>query len=116
MVYAQTGSVKGLNAIWGGVTTLELAKAIDYAIQTECTGLIQLSNGEGISKYDLLCLFREIWQRDIEILPVDANGVDKSIARSTRLDYIIPGYRRMLEEQKEWMDSHGYLYDLNYRL
>lgn len=113
----QTGSVNGFKtAIWGGVTTLELAKAIDYAIQTECTGLIQLSNGEGISKYDLLCLFREIWQRDIEILPVDANGVDKSIARSTRLDYTIPGYRRMLEEQKEWMDSHGYLYDLNYRL
>ncbi len=112
----QAGSVNGFKtAIWGGVTTLELAKIIDFVIQKGCTGLIQLSNGEGINKYDLLCLFREIWQRDIDILPVDANGVDKSIARSERLDYAIPGYRRMLEEQKAWMDCHEQLYNRNYR-
>ena len=47
----QTGKVNGFKtAIWGGVTTLELAKAIDTAIIQDNTGLIQLSNGIGISK------------------------------------------------------------------
>ena len=108
----QKGSVYGFKtAIWGGVTTLELAKAIDVAIEEGKTGLIQLSNGVGISKYDLLCLFKEIWQKqDVEILPYDANGVDKSIARSARFDYEVPTYRRMLEDMRDWMLARQELY------
>lgn len=108
----QHGTVNGFKtAIWGGVTTLELAKAIDVAIEEGKTGLIQLSNGVGISKYDLLCLFKEIWQKqDVEILPYDANGVDKSIARSARFDYEVPIYRRMLEDMRDWMLARQELY------
>lgn len=108
----QCGQVNGfLTAIWGGVTTLELAKAIDVAIEEEKKGLLQLSNGVGISKYDLLCLIQELWHKnDIEILPYGANGVDKSIARSMRFDYEVPSYRKMLEEQAEWMENHADLY------
>ena len=107
----QTGTVNGfLTAVWGGVTTLELAKIVDYAIQKDLIGLVHLSNGEGINKYDLLCLFREIWNKDIEIQPFDANGVDKSIARSKRIDYVVPSYRKMLEEQKVWMDEYSEMY------
>ncbi|MCZ2630897.1 SDR family NAD(P)-dependent oxidoreductase, partial [Bacteroides fragilis] len=78
----QHGCVNGFQtAIWGGVTTLELAKAIDVAIDQGVTGLIQLSNGLGISKFDLLHLFSRIWHKqDVEILPFDGNGIDKSIA------------------------------------
>ena len=66
----------------GGVTTLELAKAIDYALDSGTTGLVHLSNGIGISKYDLLCMFEEIWQKqNVEITSCDANGVDKSIKK-----------------------------------
>ena len=47
----QHGCVNGFQtAIWGGVTTLELAKAIDVAIDQGVTGLIQLSNGLGDRK------------------------------------------------------------------
>lgn len=108
----QRGVVNGFKtAIWGGVTTLELAKAIDVAIEEGKTGLIQLSNGIGISKYDLLCLFKEIWQKqDVDILPYDANGVDKSIARSVRFDYKVPGYRNMLEDLWNWMQTYRELY------
>lgn len=104
----QHGTVNGFKtAIWGGVTTLELAKAIDVAIEEGKTGLIQLSNGVGISKYDLLCLFKEIWQKqDVNILPVDANGVDKSIAKSGRFDYEVPAYRKMLEDLWGWMQVY----------
>lgn len=107
----QRGQVNGFQtAIWGGVTTLELAKAIDVAIQQEKTGLIQLSNGIGISKYDLLHLFKNIWNKDIEILPYDGNDVNKSIAKSTRFDYEVPSYEQMLMEQHEWMKNHQELY------
>lgn len=108
----QHGQVNGFKtAIWGGVTTLELAKAIDKAIEQEISGLIQLSNGVGISKYDLLVLFKEIWQKqDVEILPYDANGVNKSIAKSVKFAYEVPDYRWMLQEQAAWMNVHKELY------
>ena len=93
------------------VTTLELAKAIDVAIDQGVTGLIQLSNGLGISKYDLLHLFSRIWhKRDVEILPFDGNGIDKSIAKSARFSYVVPGYEEMLREQYDWMQNKQELY------
>lgn len=108
----QHGQVNGFKtAIWGGVTTLELAKAIHVAIEQEKVGLMQLSNGVGISKYDLLRLFKDIWHKqDVEILPYNANGINKSIAKSKRFEYTIPNYREMLEEQALWMRSHKNLY------
>lgn len=108
----QIGKVNGFKtAIWGGVTTLELAKAIDYAIAQNKTGLIQLSNGIGISKYDLLNLFKKIWHKqDVEILPFDGNGVNKSIAKSERFDYEVPDYEQMLQELYDWMKVHRELY------
>lgn len=102
-------------AIWSGVTTLKLAQIIDYAIQHDLRGLIHLSNGEGINKYDLLCLFREIWKKEIVIEAVDKNGIDKSIKRSDKLNLEIPSYRKMLEEMKIWMDGHSELYKYIYR-
>ncbi|MBQ4904563.1 MULTISPECIES: dTDP-4-dehydrorhamnose reductase family protein [Alistipes] len=114
----QHGSVNGFRtAIWSGVTTLELAKAIDYAITRNQTGLVQLSNGTGISKYDLLRLFKRIWNRkDIEILPFDGNGIDKSIAKSEKFDYKVPDYESMLLEQYEWMLIHKDLYGTIYMI
>jgi len=108
----QIGKVNGFKtAIWGGVTTLELAKAIDCAIVQNKTGLIQLSNGIGISKYDLLYLFKKIWHKqDVEILPFDGNGVNKSIAKSERFDYEVPDYEQMLQELYDWMNVHRELY------
>lgn len=108
----QHGQVNGFKtAIWGGVTTLELAKAIDAALLQNKTGLLQLSNGIGISKYDLLGLFKEIWNKqDVDIMPYDGNGIDKSIAKSERFDYDVPSYKQMLIEQAAWMESHKSLY------
>lgn len=108
----QHGQINGFKtAIWGGVTTLELAKALDVAIQQEKNGLIQLSNGVGISKYDLLILIKEIWNKqDVEILPCNINEVNKSITKSSQFDYNVPSYRYMLEEQFVWMKEHSNLY------
>ncbi|EHP51014.1 dTDP-4-dehydrorhamnose reductase family protein [Odoribacter laneus] len=112
----QSGNVNGYTkVIWGGVTTFELAKAIDVAIEKNIHGLVQLSNGIGISKYDLLCLFKDIWgKKDVNILPYDTYSVDKSIARSQRFIYSVPAYKKMLIEQREWMNQHKDLYSQLY--
>lgn len=109
----QHGKINGFKtAIWGGVTTLELAKAIDYAIDQNKSGLIQLSNGIGITKYDLLNLFKKIWNKqDIEIMPFDGNGVNKSITKSLKFDYEVPSYEEMLADQYDWMKVHKDLYE-----
>ena len=107
----QCGEINGFRtAIWGGVTTLELAKAIDFSLDNGIVGLIHLSNGVGISKFDLLNLFKEIWGKDTVIKPYDGNEVDKSIEKSLRLDYEVPSYRQMLVEQFGMMKSYSNLY------
>ena len=59
----------------------------------------------------MLSLFKRIWHRnDIDILPVDKNGVNKSIAKSERFTYEVPGYEDMLLEQYEWMKNNKSLY------
>lgn len=110
----QKGEIYGYQtAIWGGVTTLELAKAVDKTIEQNVTGLVQLSNGLGISKYDLLHLFRNIWNRqDITILSFNGNGIDKSIAKSMKFDYVVPSYEEMLKEQYDWMKVNQRLYSM----
>lgn len=110
----QTGIIKGYtNAIWGGVTTLELAKAVDKAIELNTTGLIHLSNGLGISKYALLCLFRKIWnKKDIEIAPYETKRIDKSIVISDKFNYPVPSYEEMLKDQYRWMKKYSWLYPL----
>lgn len=108
----QVGDINGYElAIWGGVTTLELAKAIDCAIDCNTVGLVHLSNGVGISKFDLLNLFKNIWNRnDINIIPYGGVKIDKSIAKSAVFDYEVSSYQQMLKDQNAWMQVHDHLY------
>src|SRR5690606_24943808 len=47
----QSTPVNGFTeAYWGGVTTLELAKAIKTALMSDLKGIVNLTNGESISK------------------------------------------------------------------
>ncbi|MFK1714325.1 SDR family NAD(P)-dependent oxidoreductase, partial [Bacteroides fragilis] len=48
--------------------------------------------------------------QDVEILPFDGNGIDKSIAKSARFSYVVPGYEEMLREQYDWMQENESLY------
>lgn len=109
----QKGHVNGyINSVWGGVTTLELAKAINVAIDENLTGLVQLSNGYGINKYDLLCLFKKIWNRtDIYITPLETDRIDKSIRKSNKFTYSVKSYEAMLEELYAWMQEYNDLYN-----
>ena len=109
----QKGTVEGFSgAIWTGVTTLTLAKAMEQAIKENLTGLYNLVNNTSISKYDLLNLFNKYFKNcSINIEKNENLKLDKSL-RSTRKDFSfeVPNYEHMIIEMKEWVDTHKELY------
>lgn len=109
----QNGTINGYTkAIWTGVTTLTLAKAIERAIIEDLTGLYHLVNNESISKFDLLGLFNKHMRNgEVTILPCDKVKVDKSLI-NTRKDFsfLVPSYEEMIIDMKEWIYNHKQLY------
>ena len=109
----QDGQINGFtNAIWTGVSTLTLAKAMEQALLENLTGLYNLVNGECISKFDLLVLFINYMNNGrLKILPDDSVSVDKSLI-NTRNDFsfVVPSYEQMTVEMKEWILSHKEFY------
>lgn len=95
--------------IWSGVTTLELAKFIDWIINNSLVGLVHLTNNDSISKYNLLKLMAEIFNKEIVISDKKDYSCDKSLV-STNVDYIVPTYEEMLIEQKKFMEKFNELY------
>ena len=96
-------------SVWSGVTTLELAKAIDFAITTDLRGLQQLSNNKQITKYDLLKLITDTFNLSVEIKPVDGVISDESIISSIS-DYTVPSYSVMLQDLHNFMSKNKKLY------
>lgn len=93
----QEGEVKGYTkAYWSGVTTLELAKAIHKAIQNDLVGLYHVTNGEKISKHDLLYLFNKHRNNPLSIVPYDGYVADKSLKKSVKFDFEVPGFEYMV--------------------
>lgn len=111
--YAQTGEILGFtNAIWNGITTIELAKAIKAAIEQDLTGLYHLVPETNISKHDLVTLFKQKFTReDITIKPDNRISLDKTLL-NTRQDfqYTVPSYPAMVTEMKQWIDLHQDIY------
>jgi len=95
----QTDIAGFTKVIWSGVTTLELAKAIKWSIDSNITGLYHMTNNSSISKYKLLKLFQKYTGKKISISPVEEKSVDKSFV-DTRLliDYDVPDYEKMIKE------------------
>ena len=96
-------------SVWSGITTLELAKAIDFAINTDLIGLQQLSNNTQITKYELLKLIASQFNLPVEIKPVDGIISDKSIISSIS-GYNVPSYFEMLNDLHNFMSKNKKLY------
>lgn len=107
--------VKGFtNAIWSGVTTIQLAKSMVQLISEKkpIVGLVHLTNNLKISKFELLTLIRTAFNKEnIEITKSGDYHVDKSLL-NTRIDFQmeVPDYETMINEMKDFMDSHHTLY------
>jgi dTDP-4-dehydrorhamnose reductase len=109
----QEGQINGFTkAIWTGVTTLTIAKAMDKALQENLIGLYNLVNNETISKFELLKLFNKHMKNDaIIILPSEKVSVDKSLVNNRNdFSFMVPSYEDMVIEMKEWIENHKELY------
>ncbi|MGE7751199.1 SDR family oxidoreductase [Lysinibacillus fusiformis] len=109
----QKGPIHGYTgAIWTGVTTLTLAKAMEQAAHEELTGLYHLVNTSPISKYDLLQLLnKHFMDHTIKITPHQLINVNKTLI-NTRNDFsfTVPSYEEMIIDMKEWILQHKDLY------
>lgn len=99
-------------AIWTGVTTYTLAKAMEQALKEKLTGLYNLVNNDSISKYELLGLFNKYFRAGgVKISPNDELQVDKSLrCKRNDFSFVVPSYESQVKELREWMDAHPSLY------
>ncbi len=109
----QEGKVDGYNNVyWSGITTLELAKAIDKAIETNLCGLYQLVSKDKISKHYLLSIIKKEFNKlDVEILHYYGKIVDKSLVNTRDdFDFTVNNYNEMIKDMKTWMINNNILY------
>ena len=107
------------NVFWGGVTTLECAKAIEFAISRSVTGLWHLTNSKEISKYDMLIKFNNLIQpakrRDVLLQEQKVSNKSLRTERSD-IDYHVPEYEGMFnamgEDIKDRISDYPYYADI----
>jgi len=109
----QDKPIKGYSrAMWTGVTTVTLARAMEQAIVQNLTGIYNLVNNQSISKYELLQLFNMYFRKSsVKIEKNDEVKIDKSLLR-TRSDFKfeVPSYEEMVKEMSEWVLTHKEYY------
>ena len=99
----QKGEVNGFNeSIWGGVTTLVLSDVIIKSIKDNLTGIIHVTNGEPISKFNLLNLIKEKFNlTNIKLVSIPGKKSDKSL--KTNYNYFdIPSYEKMIDDMMKF--------------
>ncbi len=73
--------IKGYsNHMWNGITTLALSKVINGVITNEVklSNILHLIPADSLSKFDLLQLFNQIYNKQLDIIPSRANhGVNR---------------------------------------
>lgn len=100
-------------AIWTGVTTLTLAKAMEEALKQDLCGIYNLVNNASISKYDLLNLFNDFFPRgnNLSITEELEFRLDKTLLNSRKdFSFNVPTYKQMVSEMRDWVDKYSYLY------
>lgn len=109
----QKGPINGFTgAIWTGVTTLTLAKAMEQAIKENLTGLYNLVNNKSINKFDLCGLFNKYFRNGkIVINPSDKLQLDKSLRhRRTDFSFVVPSYEQQIKDMADWVNTHKDFY------
>lgn len=114
-VMNQKGIISGFtNVFWSGITTLELSKVIDKALDMNIEGIYNITPGYKISKYELLNIIKDEFKKhDIIIEKNDTNTCDKSLTTMKKdFYYKIPSYETMIEEMRIWMEENKELYKI----
>jgi dTDP-4-dehydrorhamnose reductase len=104
-----TPPLKGFkNALWNGVTTLQLAKGMNAVLDLNLTGLYHHVTPGTISKSDLLVLFSRYFRPDTRIIPTElTETINKTLVNTNPLDaLIVPDYSTQLAEMRLWIENH----------
>jgi len=110
---AQKGDIQGYSkTIWNGVTTLELARAVDEAIQIGLAGLYHLTPNASIDKHSLLQLFQRVFGKDdVTIHKVDGLILNKSLVNTRKdFDFEVRDYPQQIADMHEWVKGHRQMY------
>ena len=100
------------DAIWSGVTSIQLAKVVKWAIDNNISGLYHVTNNLSISKFDLLKLINKHSDSNIEIIPSDTVKVDKSFVDTRQeINFRIPSYDEMVFNMIEHIKAEQDLYN-----
>lgn len=114
----QSGTVDGyVKAMWNGITTIELARAMMIAAEGTSTGLVNLVPDAPVSKYELLCMFNQaIRGGELVIRPKNPFVLDKTLKRENeQFPYKVRNYASQISTMREWIIDHQYLYP-HYRI
>ena len=110
---SQSGNTKGYsNAIFSGITTLELAKIIDNYIipNSNLHGLYHIS-AQPINKYELLKMIAEVYKKQIEIIPYAEFKINRSLNSDkfqTATGFKPKSWQIMLEEMHTDLGTRAY--------
>lgn len=92
------------NVYWSGLTTLELSKVISKILELDITGIINVTNGNRISKFKLIEIIKNEFKLDFSLKSSAEKVVDKSLISSrSDLDLEIPSYFTMIRDLKNYL-------------
>lgn len=108
----QKGLVKGFDAvILNGVTSLEAAEFIEYAIENELTGIKHLGTSNAYSKYELLQNIKKIFNKtEIQIIKDTEIQSDHTLVLPDYPGYSIKTLKEQLLRLRDWMENHPQIY------
>lgn len=111
-LFNQKGDIYGYkNVFWSGVTTLQLSRAIVFAIENEIDGLWNLTNGIKTSKYDLIENIINVFELNKINLIEDFEKIsNKTLVSLKGIDYKVPSYNEMINELKIFYNEKRELY------
>lgn len=97
---SQTGAVRGYtNHYWNGLTTLEWAKQAEKLVRNwdNMPTLNQYGSKTHYSKFDILCLVNDVYQKNTEIIPFET---ELTVNKCLQSDVIVPELKDQLLELK----------------
>lgn len=96
------------NAMWSGLTTIELSKFIIWSLDKNLSGIVHATNSIAISKYNLINLINQAFNLNIKLLESKDYKVDKTLINTKIMEYNFPTYIKMIDEMKDWIDKNKY--------
>ena len=108
----EKGEVNGYaDAIWSGVTSLELGRAVAHLIKEDVNGLYHVTNNLPITKNELLHLFKNNTHKKIDIGYLSGININKHFIDTRKtINYIIPSYEKMITEMVADIENNSSLY------